>query len=174
MAQLVADQAQSFTSEWGIRFCTPDAVTDVGTRELKQLRAELEKIADGAPRLAVAAELAARLDSLSRPLDSTTAFAPQSLERSALLRALDHLRNVGHEGDLMTLRERILHTSGIEPITYQLRVRLDASPVAFWSFSREYELGDRIVRNPAEVLRVIEVEDGDPVVLFVDVWRPTE
>jgi len=171
MAQLVADETQGLTGEWGIRFCTPDAVTDVGARELKHLLAELGKIADGTPRLAAAAELAERLDSLTGPLGSVTAFAPQSLERFALLRALDHLRNLGHRGDLMTLRERILLTSGIEPITYQLRVRLEASPIAFWSFSREYELGDRIVRNPAEEFRVVEVEAGSPVVLFVDCWR---
>lgn len=170
MAQLVADHRQRFTGEWGIRFCTPDAVTDVCTRELRHLGAELEKVADGAPRLAAAGELAGRLDSLIGPLDSPTAFAPQTMERFALLRALDHLRNLGHQGELLALRERILLTSGIEPITYQLRVRLEASPIAFWSFSREYELGDRIVRNPAEEFRVVEVEAGDPVVLFVDMW----
>jgi hypothetical protein len=158
--------------DWGIRFCTLGAVTEVGTAELTELRAELEKIADGAARLAAAAGLAGRLGSLVGPLDSTTAFEARGLERIALLRALDHLRNLGYDGELMTLRGRILLTSAVEPTTYQLRPIAGGSSVGFWSFSREYEQGDRIVRNSNEEFRVVGVEQGDPTVLLVDGWRP--
>lgn len=55
-------------SRRGIRFLTPHVTTDVAIDELEILRAELEKIADGAPRLAAAADLAERLDALTGPL----------------------------------------------------------------------------------------------------------
>ena len=97
----------------GIRFLTRISPPTSRTTNSRYMRPELEMIADGAPRLAAAAELASRLDELAVQLTpTTTASEPDDRERFALLRATDHLRNLSHEGQLIELRARLLDTTG--------------------------------------------------------------
>ena len=156
----------------GIRFLTPNLTTDIEDHELEVLRPELEMIADGAPRLAAAAELASRLDELAVQLTpTTTAYEPDDRERFALLRATDHLRNLSHEGELMELRARLLDTGNAKPIGYKLRF-LDARPSeSFASYSLRYEADDRLVTAIGGVLRVVDANDDE---LVVDDWRQRE
>jgi hypothetical protein len=159
-------------SRRGIRFLTPEVTTEVAIDELERLRGELEKIADGAPRLAVAADLAARLDTLTVPLDtSARTFEPDAGEQNALLRATDHLRNLDHHGDLLTLRGRLVGTTGVEPIGYVLRFLDGRRSPGFTSYSLSYEVDDRLVTPAKEELRVVEIRDGDPAELTVHPGR---
>lgn len=154
-------------SRSGIRFLTPNVTTDVAIDELELLRAELEKIADGAARLAAAAELAARLDALTVPLESGATFEPDPAERYALLRATAHLSNFGHRGELNAVRERLSGTGDVDWIAYRLRFLDGRPPQDFTSYSLNYEVGDRLVTPAKEELRVVEIREGDPAELVV-------
>ncbi len=155
-------------SRRGIRFLTQEVVTEVGLDELEALRDELRKIVDGAPRLAVAAKLVDRLDSLT----SAATFEPHPGERFALLRATDHLQNLGHKGELLTLRGRLIGTGDAGWIAYRLRFPDARPPQDFTSYSLAYEVGDRVVTPGKDELRIIGVDEGDPPELVVDDWRP--
>lgn len=98
-------------------------------------------------------------------------FEPDARDRAILLRATEHLRNLGHRGELLTLRDRLIGTGNARWIAYRLRF-LDARPVQeFTSYSLAYGVGDRLVTPGKDELRVVGLAGRGPPELVVDELR---
>jgi hypothetical protein len=157
-----------------VRFLTAELTTDVDETELAVLRDELEKIGDTTLRRSAVDSLLGALDRHLGRLETAAIFEPNRTERALLLRATDHLRELGHRGELMTLRSRIAGSGGVEGISYRLSFTNAQPDQQFVSYSLAYRLEDRLVTAVGEQLRVIGVEASDPDELWVAPWRPTE
>jgi hypothetical protein len=162
-------------SRRGIRFVTPEVVTDVGEDELEALHDELEKIAATNPPRRDVTTLLETLASHAGSLEpDAPTFEPSERDRAILLRATDHLRNLRHRGELLTLRDRLIGTGAVRAIAYRLRF-LDARPSQdFTSYSLAYGVGERLVTPAKDELQVNGVGSGDPLELIVDDWRAAE
>jgi hypothetical protein len=158
----------------GVRFLTPELTTDVEETELAVLRDELQKIADTSMRRPAVDSLLKALDRQLGRLETAAIFEPNPTERALLLRATDHLRNLRHRGELMTLRSRIAGSGGVEGISYPLSYTNAQPDQQYVSYTTAYRLEDRLVTAVGEQLRVIGVEASDPDELWVQPWRPTE
>lgn len=72
---------------------------------------------------------------------------------SAILRALDHVRNAGHLGPQLI---RVRDAMAADGITYTVR-EPDGRESTWFSYSGTYERGDRIVGGPAGAATVVDV-----------------
>jgi hypothetical protein len=160
-------------SSRGIHFYTPYATFDVGLAGLEAIRAELEKIkATNPPR----ADVDALLDALElHTVDlgpGCLRFEPNAQERWLLLRAVDHLRNLGHKGDVIDLRDMLIASGDVKPITYKLHGIAGGPPIGFVSYSLEYGLRDRLVRADGSEYVIAGWMFDLPLEPVVDDWRP--
>jgi hypothetical protein len=158
-------------TERGIRFHTPDVTTDVGSDEVAALREELKKIAATNPPRPDIANLLENLTLSERALGpEARRFEPSEGEAAILLRATDHLRNLGHSGELLRLRDRLRGGGGW--IGYRVQYLGTRPDDNFTSYSGAYEPGDRLVTLTGHEFYVVEVNhDTDPQELVVDDWR---
>jgi hypothetical protein len=155
-----------------VGFVTPEVTTDLNAHELEPLIEELRKISDGSPRFSPARQLADDLETALASPQPGQAIQPNDTQRYALLRAAQHVTNLGHGGELLTLHNRLYGTGGVRWISYHLRFT-DARPAAdFTSYALQYEIGDRLVTPAKDELRVVAFTDGDPPKLVVEPWRP--
>lgn len=159
----------------GIRFYTPDRVVEVDIAAVDAIRAELEKIAaTNPPRPDVTRVLdALELHVVELAPDSPT-YTPDDRERAVLLRATDHLRNFGHEGDVLELYEMLSKTGDVKPLSYRLRNMTGDPAFGITSYSLVYGVGDRLVDWRGTEYKIVGVNGGDPLEFVVDAWRPAE
>ena len=88
----------------------------------------------------------------------------------SVARALDHLRNqhrvpfeeietAPSHRHLNDARDALLTRLGMSPLTYRLRSwEFGGKDETFWSYTGQYEAGDRMVAAPDEVFTVVSVE----------------
>jgi hypothetical protein len=154
----------------GVRFLTPELTTDVTEPELRMLIDELEKIAATAPPRPDVTKVIDELELHLGPLGHAPIYEPDDRGRAILLRATDHLRNLGFRGEILTLRDRLIGTGGAGWVAYRLRDR-STRVTDFTSYSLEYGIGDRVVNGAGEQLRVHGLASDDPHELWVEPWR---
>jgi hypothetical protein len=144
----------------GVRFCTGEAITDVGSDELVALQVEPERIVAANPPRPDADALIEKLRVFDGPFTpERRTFEPDPEEAGLLLRATDHLRNLRHRGELIRLRQHLYARR--ESIPYRLRFR-DGRSTDFWGYSLPYQRGDRLVTLSGEALVVLRAEeDGE-------------
>jgi hypothetical protein len=148
-----------------IRIVTPDLVTTIGDDERDALRAELEKIGDTQARWPMTESLLIMLDQFSGPYATAPVYHPTETGRELLLRATDHLRNLGHKGELLTLRDRLMLGGDVDGHSHLLHFLDERPPVTFLRYSMPYVVSDRLVSNVGEELRVARIKaDGGFVV----------
>jgi hypothetical protein len=156
----------------GVRFLIPDVVTDVEQHEVEALLGELFEMGWPTGRrpdiLALHSTVLEHQTGLDQPRRT---FQPDDQERALLLRATDHLRNLGHHGELLLLRDRLIASGEVRWIDYRLRFLDGSSPVEFTSYSLRYAPGDRIATPSGTTGYVLAVEAGEPEVLVVGDWR---
>jgi hypothetical protein len=108
------------------------------------------------------------LDQFSGPDGTAPSYHPTEAGRELLLRATDHLRNLGHRGELLTLRDRLMLSGDIEGHRHQLHF-VDGRPhEVFLHYSTPYAVSDRLVSNGGDELRVARIKsDGG---FMVEPW----
>jgi len=159
----------------GIRFYTPDRVVEVDIAAVDAIRAELGKIAVTNPPRPDIRRLLGEFKLHVGVLDvSGPTFTPDDQQRAILLRATDHLRNLGHRGDVLKIRDVLCGSGGIQPISYCLCNIKGGPAFGFTSYSLSYDVGDRLVDARHSEYRIVDLGPGDPPELVVDAWRPAE
>jgi hypothetical protein len=105
-----------------------------------------------------------------------------------LARALDHLRNLEPEmwgagftqdeaaEELRHIRDHLLDRLDPPPLTYHLQSwQFGGKERTFFSYSGQYEKGDRLVAGSDEAFHVVDVRkqatQNDDGVLFVELWN---
>jgi hypothetical protein len=133
---------------------------DLNDDEVTVLAAELRSIGDGSERMADAGDIAARLEGPNHVSEL------DDHERFVILRATDHLRNMGATTPaLIDLRDHIYGTAGITWIAYKLR-HAGHPATDFTSYSGTYVAGDRLVTADEELC----ITDIDGETLQVVDW----
>ena len=160
----------------GIRFYTPEIVVEVGISAVNAIRAELEKIAVTNPPRPDVTRLLDELELHVADLDlSGPTFTLDDTQFALLLRATDHLRNLGRQSDVLEyFRDTLSRTGDVQPISYRLRSITGGPPFGFMSYSGSYDVGDRLVDARHSEYRIVDLGPGDPPELVVDAWRPAE
>jgi hypothetical protein len=159
----------------GIRFYTPNVVLDVNLHAVKAIRDELEKIAATNPPRADVTRVLDALDlHIVKLVPDSPTYTPDDRERAVLLRATDHLRNLGHRGDVLDLRDMLCGTGAVQPIGYRLRGVTGGPPREFVSYSLPYYVGERLVDASGSEHRIAGLGLGDASELVVDEWRAAE
>jgi hypothetical protein len=161
----------------GIRFYTPETVVEVDLPGINAICDELRKIEittnpprPGVTRLLDELELHVVEFDLSGPM-----FTPDDRQRAILLRAIDHLRNFGGQGDvLIKLRDKLCGERKSEPIGYGLHSVKGGPTSDFTSYSDAYNVGDRLVYPGGSEYRIVDNFDGNPLEFLVEEWRPAE
>jgi hypothetical protein len=157
----------------GIRFYEPERFVEVDIGGVDAIRAELEKIAATNPPRPDVTRLVDELELFVGDLDkSGPAFTPDDQQRALLLRATDHLRNLGYEGDALELRGALCGNA--QPISYRLIRGAIDPPLGFTSYSLSYDFGERLVDARRSEYRITNVIYGDPIAFEVEEWRPAE
>jgi len=168
----------------GIRFYRTDKVVEVNLPTVEAIRDELEKIAAANPPRpdidgllealkihVIDLDVEVDVRSPTFTLDDRCDLDQQW--RAILLRATDHLRNLGHkEDDLIELRDMLVY--GVKPVSYRFRSAKGDLAFGFTSYSGVYGVNDRLVREDRSEWRIIGFECRDPLEFTVDAWRPAE
>lgn len=159
-------------TENGIRILTPITITVIDETEFVALRVELEKIAAAATRWPMVETLIVALEQWLGPIETVPVYHPTETGRALLLRATDHLRNLGHTGELLTLRDRLLGTSDLKGHRHRLLFSDGQLPQDFIRYSTPYAAGDRLVNQAGDELRVTGIDTRNPDALSVEPWQP--
>jgi hypothetical protein len=160
----------------GIRFYTPETVVEVDLRDINAICDELRKIElttnpprPDVTRLLDELELHVVESELSGPM-----FTPDDRQRAILLRAIDHLRNLGLQGDVLKLRNKLCGERNSEPIGYRLHDIKGGPALDFTSYSDAYDVGDRLVYPGGSEYRISDTYNGNPFEFVVEEWHPAE
>jgi hypothetical protein len=156
-----------------IRILTPVLPTAIAEDEFETLRAELEKIGATEARWPMTESLLIALDLFTGPNDTAPIYHPTETGRDLLVRATDHLRNLGYTGDLLTLRNRLMLTGDRNGHKHLLHFLDGRPPALFLRYSMPYVVGDRLVSNVGEELLVTRFNTAGGLV--VEPWpEPTD
>ena len=148
-------------SKANIRIWTPEIATELDEDDLAALLDELEKMAaSSAPR----PNITDLIDALNHAGNHDSVFEPTDEQRALLLRATDHLRNLGQTGDVLTLRDRLIGAGDVQGITYETFVH-EQPPGRFTGYSLRYAAGERLVDHLGLAYSVAAITDDNGIAL---------
>ena len=137
-----------------IKFSISEVESEIADDDLAALIDEVGKIASTAPT----ADVVGLLETLTAATEREAVLEPTDRELEILMRATDHLRNLGHAGrPVLELRDRLRRARAVEVIVYELDFADGRPSRQFISCSLKYLGGDRLVDGTGGEHRVIAV-----------------